>query len=65
MATQIAFIRRHGDGDVDKMPNRDLFVIDAKPGAQPQRLTTTTAEEAGVRRGALTARPSPICSATR
>src|SRR4029453_19396009 len=22
---QIAFIRRHGDGDVDKMPNRNLF----------------------------------------
>jgi dipeptidyl aminopeptidase/acylaminoacyl peptidase len=29
------------------MPNRDLFVIDAKAGAQPRRLTTTTAEETG------------------
>jgi dipeptidyl aminopeptidase/acylaminoacyl peptidase len=44
---QIAFIRRHGEGDVDKMPNRDLFVIDARAGAQPRRLTTTTAEESG------------------
>jgi dipeptidyl aminopeptidase/acylaminoacyl peptidase len=44
---QIAFVRRHGDGDVDKIPNRDLFVIDAKPGAEARRLTTTTAEESG------------------
>jgi dipeptidyl aminopeptidase/acylaminoacyl peptidase len=44
---QIAFIRVHGEGDVDKMPNNDLFVIEAKPGAQPRRLTTTTAEESG------------------
>jgi len=44
---QIAFIQRHGEGDVDKMPNRDVFVIDAKAGAQPRRLTTTTAEENG------------------
>ena len=44
---QIAFIRTHGEGDVDKMPNADLFVIDAKKGAQPRRLTTTTAEESG------------------
>ncbi|MBA2303076.1 MAG: S9 family peptidase [Acidobacteria bacterium] len=45
--SRIAFTRVHGDGDVDKMPNADLFVIDAKPGAQPRRLTTTTAEESG------------------
>jgi dipeptidyl aminopeptidase/acylaminoacyl peptidase len=44
---QIAFIRRHGDGDVDKTPNRDLFVIDSRAGAEPRRLTTTTAEESG------------------
>jgi dipeptidyl aminopeptidase/acylaminoacyl peptidase len=46
---QIAFIRRHrDDGDVDKMPNADVFVIDARPGAEPRRLTTTSAEESGV-----------------
>jgi dipeptidyl aminopeptidase/acylaminoacyl peptidase len=44
---QIAFIRRHGEGDVDKMPNRDLFVIEARTGAEPRRITTTTAEESG------------------
>ena len=44
---QIAFIRRHGEGDVDKAPNQDLFVIDARVGAQPVRLTTTTAHEGG------------------
>jgi dipeptidyl aminopeptidase/acylaminoacyl peptidase len=45
---QIAFIRRHRDeGDVDKMPNGDLFVVEARTGATPKRLTTTTAEEMG------------------
>ena len=46
--TQIAFIRSHGEGEsYDRMPNRDVFVIAAKPGSQPRRLTTTTAEEGG------------------
>jgi dipeptidyl aminopeptidase/acylaminoacyl peptidase len=44
---RIAFIRRHGDSDVDKTPNKDLFVIEARAGAQPARLTTTSAEESG------------------
>jgi dipeptidyl aminopeptidase/acylaminoacyl peptidase len=46
-AKQIAFIRRHGEGDVDKMPNRDVFVVEARAGAEPRRLTSTTAEELG------------------
>jgi len=46
-STQIAFIRRHGDGDVDKAPNHDLFVIEARAGAKERRLTTTTADEGG------------------
>jgi dipeptidyl aminopeptidase/acylaminoacyl peptidase len=46
-STQIAFIRRHGEGDVDKAPNHDLFVIDARAGAKERRLTTTTADESG------------------
>ena len=45
--SQIAFVRRHGEGDVDKMPNQYIFVIDAKTGAQPRRLTTATADESG------------------
>ncbi len=44
---QIAFIREHGEGDVDKAPNKDLFAIDARAGAQVRRLTTSTAEETG------------------
>ena len=44
---QIAFVRRHGEGDVDRMPNRDVFVVDARAGATPRRLTTTTADETG------------------
>ena len=45
--SQIAFIRRHGEGDVDKAPNHDLFVIEARAGAKERRLTTTTADEGG------------------
>ena len=36
-SAQIAFIRRHGDGDVDKAPNHDLFVIEARTGAKERR----------------------------
>jgi dipeptidyl aminopeptidase/acylaminoacyl peptidase len=45
--SQIAFIRRHAEGDVDKIPNQDVFVVDARSGAQPRRLTETTVEESG------------------
>ena len=45
--SQVAFIRRHGDGDVDKAPNHDLFVIEARTGAKEKRLTTTAADEGG------------------
>jgi dipeptidyl aminopeptidase/acylaminoacyl peptidase len=45
--SQIAFIRRHGDGDVDKAPNHDLFVIDGRAGSKERRLTTTAADESG------------------
>jgi dipeptidyl aminopeptidase/acylaminoacyl peptidase len=44
---QVAFIRTHGEGDVDKVPNKDLFAIEARAGAEPRRLTTSTAEETG------------------
>lgn len=45
--TRIAFMRRHGEGDVDKSPNSDVFVIDARTGAQPRRVTTTPIQERG------------------
>jgi dipeptidyl aminopeptidase/acylaminoacyl peptidase len=44
---RIAFIRRHGDGDVDRSPNRDLFVTETCACGPPERLTSTTAEESG------------------
>ena len=45
---QIAFVRRHRDsGDVDKMPNADVFAVEARAGAVARRLTNTTAEESG------------------
>jgi dipeptidyl aminopeptidase/acylaminoacyl peptidase len=44
---RIAFIRRHGEGDVDRAPNRDLFVMEACTCANPTRLTFTAAEELG------------------
>ena len=43
----IAFIRRHGEGDVDRAPNRDVFVIEPCTCAEPTRVTFTTAEESG------------------
>jgi dipeptidyl aminopeptidase/acylaminoacyl peptidase len=46
-SNQIAFIRRHGEGDVDKAPNQDVFVVDAKAGSQARRLTNTTLAENG------------------
>ena len=45
--SQIAFMRRHGSGDVDKAPNQDVYVIEARAGAEPRRLTSTTAQERG------------------
>jgi len=44
---RIAFMRRHGQGDIDRAPNRDLFVMEACTCASPQQLTFTTAEEVG------------------
>ncbi len=45
--TQIAFIREHGEGDGGKAPNKDLFAIEARAGAEARRLTADTAEETG------------------
>jgi dipeptidyl aminopeptidase/acylaminoacyl peptidase len=44
---QIAFIRRHGAADVDKTPSSDVFVVDARAGAAPRRLTSSAAEASG------------------
>jgi dipeptidyl aminopeptidase/acylaminoacyl peptidase len=44
---RIAFMRRHAQGDVDRAPNRDVFVMEACTCASPQQLTFTIAEEVG------------------
>ena len=45
--TQIAFVSKRGTGDVDRNDNTDVWVIDAKPGAQPRQVTTSTASDEG------------------
>ena len=61
---RIAFMRRHGDGDVESAEPRRLRDRGA-PGAKPRAApTSTTAEERRGRRGAPTASRSPTCSAT-
>jgi dipeptidyl aminopeptidase/acylaminoacyl peptidase len=39
--TQIAFVSKRGTGDLDRHENTDIWVIDAKPGAQPRQVTTS------------------------
>ena len=43
--TQIAFVSKRGTGDLDRHDNTDVFVIDAKAGAQPRQLTTSPASD--------------------
>jgi dipeptidyl aminopeptidase/acylaminoacyl peptidase len=46
-STQIAFISKRGDGDIDRHDNTDVWVIDAKPGATPRQVTTATVSDEG------------------
>ncbi len=39
--SQIAFVSKRGTGDLDRQNNTDVYVIDAKVGAQPRQLTTS------------------------
>jgi dipeptidyl aminopeptidase/acylaminoacyl peptidase len=45
--TQIAFVSKRGTGDIDRNDNTDVWVIDAKPGAQPRQVTTSPASDDG------------------
>jgi dipeptidyl aminopeptidase/acylaminoacyl peptidase len=38
---QIAFVSKRGTGDLDRSNNTDVYVIDAKIGAEPRQLTTS------------------------
>jgi dipeptidyl aminopeptidase/acylaminoacyl peptidase len=42
---QIAFVSKRGTGDLDRNDNTDVFVVDAKVGAQPRQLTTSQASD--------------------
>jgi dipeptidyl aminopeptidase/acylaminoacyl peptidase len=46
-STQIAFVSKRGTGDLDRHDNTDIWVIDAKAGAQPRQLTTSTNPDDG------------------
>ncbi|HEX9369303.1 MAG TPA: S9 family peptidase [Vicinamibacterales bacterium] len=43
--SQIAFVSKRGTGDLDRHENTDIWVIDAKPGAQARQVTTTPLPE--------------------
>jgi dipeptidyl aminopeptidase/acylaminoacyl peptidase len=45
--TRIAFVSKRGTGDLDRHDNTDVWVIDAKPGAQPRQLTTSANSDEG------------------
>ena len=45
--TRIAFVSKRVAGDADRSENDDIFVMDAKPGAQVVRLTTYDGEDDG------------------
>src|SRR4051812_41987386 len=45
--TRIAFVSKRGAGDLDRHDNTDVWVIDAKTGAQPRQVTTSPNPDEG------------------
>lgn len=45
--TRLAFVSERGDTDPDRANNSDLYVVDAKAGATPRKLTTWNGPDAG------------------
>ena len=45
--SQIAFVSKRGTGDLDRHDNTDVWVIEAKPGAQPRQVTSSPASDEG------------------
>ncbi len=43
----IAFVSNHDLPDPDRTANNDVFVVDARPGSAPRKLTTFTGEDNG------------------
>jgi dipeptidyl aminopeptidase/acylaminoacyl peptidase len=42
---RIAFVSKRGDTDVDRVESEDLYVIEARAGAQPRQITNTPVQE--------------------
>ena len=45
--TMIAFVSNQSQPDPDRVENNDVFVVDAKPGSTPRKLTTFPGEDHG------------------
>jgi dipeptidyl aminopeptidase/acylaminoacyl peptidase len=45
--TRLAFLSKRAHPDPDRTRNKDLFVVDVRPGAEPQRLTVSPQSEEG------------------
>jgi dipeptidyl aminopeptidase/acylaminoacyl peptidase len=45
--SRIAFVSKRGTGDLDRSDNTDVWVIDAKAGAEPKQLTTSPNSDEG------------------
>jgi dipeptidyl aminopeptidase/acylaminoacyl peptidase len=43
--TEIAFVSKRGTGDLDRSNNTDVYVVEAKAGAQPRQVTTSPAPD--------------------
>ncbi len=43
----IAFVSNHDAPDPDRTANDDVFIVDAKPGSTPHKLTTFSGEDSG------------------
>jgi dipeptidyl aminopeptidase/acylaminoacyl peptidase len=46
-STRIAFVSKRGTGDLDRHDNSDIWIIDAKAGAPPRQVTTSTNQDDG------------------
>jgi len=46
-SARIAFVSKRGTGDLDRHDNTDIWIIDAKAGAQPRQVTTSTNQDEG------------------
>ncbi|MGE5815461.1 MAG: S9 family peptidase [Acidobacteriota bacterium] len=41
----IAFVSKRGDGDLDRLESDDIYIVEARAGAQPRQVTNTPVQE--------------------